>query len=121
VAEMTATDGSSSAKLWQHFASKAEAIGAGVQFAETETAAADVILRGANTAAYTATVAMRFPDLTRRFEGRVGAGEPTASDVVTAVPLAVAETGSVVLAETDADRGACVDRLRQLVQVRREG
>jgi len=118
---MTATDGSTSAMLWRHFASKAEAIGAGVQFAETETAAADVILRGANTAAYTATVAMRFPDLTRRVEGRVGAGEPTASDVVAAVPLAVAETGLVVLAETDADRGACVDRLRQLVQVRREG
>jgi hypothetical protein len=118
---MTATHGSTSAMLWQHFASKAEAIGAGVQFAETETTAADVILRGANTAAYTATVAMRFPDLTRRCEGRVGAGEPTASDVIAAAPLAVAETGSVLLAETDADRGACVDRLRQFVQVRREG
>src|SRR5438445_10731990 len=29
------------------------------------------------------------------------------ADVVAAVPLAVAETGTVVLAETDADRGAC--------------
>ena len=61
---MTATDGCTSAMLWRHFARTAEAIGAGVQFAET---------------------------------------------------------GSVLLAETDADRGACVDRLRQLVQVRREG
>jgi L-lactate dehydrogenase complex protein LldG len=108
VAEMTATDSSSSATLlWQHFASKAAAIGASVELAATETTAADVILRAAGAPACTGTLAERFPGVAERCAGRATAGEPTATDVVAAVPLAVAETGSVVLAETDTDRGAC--------------
>ena len=98
---MTATDSSTRATLWQRFVTKADAIGAGVQFADTEMAAADAILRAAGAPVCTGTLAERFPTVAERCAGRVGAGEPTAPDVVAAVPLAVAETGSVVLAETD--------------------
>jgi L-lactate dehydrogenase complex protein LldG len=104
---MTATDSSTRTSLWQRFAARAEAIGASVQSVETETAAADVILRAADAPAYTATVAERFPLLAAQFDRPVGAREPTVTDVVAAVPLAIAETGSVVLTETDTDRGAC--------------
>lgn len=98
---MTATDSSTRATLWQRFVTKADAIGASVEPAATETAAANVILRPRLPPVCTGTLAERFPTVAERCAGRVGAGEPTAPDVVAAVPLAVAETGSVVLAETD--------------------
>jgi L-lactate dehydrogenase complex protein LldG len=103
----TGTESSTRAALWQCFASKAEAIGAGIQHAETEAAAADVILRAASTPLCTGLLAERFPSVARRCAGRVAAREPTSADVVGAASLAVAETGSVLLVETDADRGAC--------------
>jgi len=97
---MTATDSSTRATLWQRFVTKADAIGASVEPAATETAAANVILRARLPPVCTGTLAERFPTVAERCAGRVGPGEPTAPDVVAAVPLAVAETGSVVLAET---------------------
>ncbi len=102
-----AVDSSTRTALWQRFASKAEAIGASLERAEPEAAAANVILRAAGAPACTGTLAEQFPAVAERCAGRVRAGEPTPTDVVAAVPLAVAETGSVVLVETDADRGAC--------------
>jgi hypothetical protein len=70
---MTATDSSTRTSLLQRFAAKAEAIGASVQSVETETAAADVILRAADAPADTATVAERCTRLAAQFDRPVGA------------------------------------------------
>ncbi len=63
---MTATESSTRAALWQRFVNKADAIGAGVQFTDTEMAAADAILRAAAAPVCTATLADRFPILAWR-------------------------------------------------------
>jgi L-lactate dehydrogenase complex protein LldG len=102
-----AAPSSTRATLWQRFAGKADAIGADVLRAESETAAADILPGAASAVGCTGTLAEQFPAVAERCAGRVRAGAPTTTDVAAAGHVAVAETGSVLVAETDADRGEC--------------
>ena len=106
----------STAELWERFTRKAEQLGAVVLHASTETAAA-ALLSSTHDGAPTGTdslarrlaiVAARCAPLPER--------APTA-EVVAAGVLAIAETGSVLLAEDNRGRGACflADRLWLLV------
>jgi L-lactate dehydrogenase complex protein LldG len=104
------------AGLWQRFAAKAEVLGAVVQSAADEAAAAELIARGAPPAA-TRSLTERFPAVAARCTPAAGA-DPVAAEVVAGGVFAVAETGSVLVCEPNRDRGACLlaERLWLLVR-----
>jgi len=97
-------------QLWATFTAKAQALGTTVLHAESEAHLAQ-LLREAGQVAVTASVARR---LASGFES---AADGPSVEVAAAAEFAVAETGSLVLDEPRADRGACflADRLWLLV------
>jgi L-lactate dehydrogenase complex protein LldG len=95
------------ASLWQGFTSKAEALGARVERASGEAAVAKLLARSAaGRLTCTGGLAKRLPGIVERCEPLDGAAS-VAAEVVTIGVLAVAETGSVLVRETNRDRGAC--------------
>jgi L-lactate dehydrogenase complex protein LldG len=122
---VTAADPATS--LWPHFAAKAELVGARVVQVAGATAAGDAFRQGdaevvggtvghvADVAAtttmaglaHTASLAQHLPAVAEHAGVRVERGQPQPSEVVALGRLAVAETGSVLLDEPDADRAAC--------------
>jgi L-lactate dehydrogenase complex protein LldG len=105
-------DASTGLDLWTTFTARAELLGTAVVRADTEAAVAH-LLGEARHVALTASAATRYPALAREF---VPVGEAS-QEVAAVAPFAVAETGSLALNETRADRGACflADRLWLLV------
>lgn len=120
--------------LWQRFESKATALSATVERVASVHDAADLLARDASAhavpvpdgaptvaAACTAACAAEYPEVAAALGqtaastgGDAGPGHPTpAAQVVGRARFAVAETGSVVLAASNEDRGACflADRL----------
>ena len=89
------------AELWERFSAKAEALGAAVQRAADESAAAELIAQSTLSPTLTRGLAEAFPRLA------TPDGSATAADVVARGLFAVAETGSVLVAEDNRDRGAC--------------
>ena len=108
--------GLASAGLWERFAAKAGALGAAVQHAATEAAAADLVASAIPTPVGTRGLAERFPEIAARCTPV--ARPDFASDVVAGGVFAVAETGSVLVCEPNRDRGACLlaERLWLLVR-----
>ncbi len=100
----------------ERFRAKAEASSATVLLAADEDAAADLVLAAAPATAATASLAARFPRVAARLASRPRLPD-TAAEVAAAGRFAVAETGSIVLAEAAADRSACwlAERLWLLV------
>lgn len=105
--------------LLERFRGKAEAASAAVLLAPDEGAAADLILAAAPTAAATSSLVASFPAVARRLASRPPLPD-AAAEIVAPGRFAVAETGSVALAETAADRSACwlAERLWLLVAAR---
>ncbi|HEX2033529.1 MAG TPA: lactate utilization protein [Chloroflexota bacterium] len=122
--------------LWERFTTKATALGATVQRAGGPAEAAGLLAREAGPAlAVTAGLAEQLPHLVQalgapgRHAGKdehqrgddgdtpAAQGGPIATEVAAAGRFAVAETGSVAVWESAADRGACflADRLWLLV------
>jgi L-lactate dehydrogenase complex protein LldG len=99
------------------FAAKAEALGASVHHLADEVAAGALLAAMGARPACTPSVVERFPRVAEQCAASTGPGQ-SAPDVVAAGVLAVAETGSVLLHESRADRGACylADRLWLLVR-----
>lgn len=97
----------SCAALWDSFTAKAELVGAVVEWAPSDEAAAVLLAdRAPRGLAGTAGLAARFP---RVAAGAAPPPEPDAAapDVVAAGRFAVAETGSVLVCEPTRDRAAC--------------
>jgi len=120
------SDVTSVTSLWSSFTDKAELVGAAVMRTGSQDSASSLLRVAAGDLRCTARVAERFPRAARSFSTRPSkqravakAGEP-AAEVVAVAEFAVAETGSVVLQEPDADRGACflAERLWVLVAER---
>jgi L-lactate dehydrogenase complex protein LldG len=94
--------------LWEQFTRKAQAIGATVHRMQDDQAAAELVLSTAPGAVFTHRLAQQRAIMAERLAGPVVVREPIAADVVGAAELAIAETGSVLVNETDdLDRGAC--------------
>jgi L-lactate dehydrogenase complex protein LldG len=110
-------DAQTSAALLRSFATKAEAFGASVHHVADEESAWALLAGVVPELECTRSVVERFPRVAEHCTATTGAGQ-TAPDVVAAGILAVAETGSVLLHESRADRGACylADRLWLLVR-----
>lgn len=102
--------------LLERFRAKAEATSAAVLFAADEAQAADLVLAAAPAAAATSSLAASFPTVAGRLAPRPALPD-AAAEIVAAGRFAVAETGSVALAEAAADRSACwlAERLWLLV------
>ncbi len=102
--------------LWKRFESKAEALGAVVRHAASAEDAAELLSQTATGVAFTAGVAERFPGVAERCDVAASREHPR-PDVVGAAGFAIAETGSVLLQESRADRAACflAERLWLLV------
>jgi len=100
-------------QLWATFTAKAQALGTTVLHAESEAHLAQ-LLSEAGQVAVTASAARRYASLASGFES---AADGPSVEVAAAAEFAVAETGSLVLDEPRADRGACflADRLWLLV------
>jgi L-lactate dehydrogenase complex protein LldG len=107
-------------ELWSIFTGKAELVGAGVLRAGSPQAAVSV-LRDAHVtrAGHTASLAERFPELAAHAGARIRRGADVPPDMLALGRAAVAETGSIILDEPDADRAACflAERLWLLVPV----
>jgi L-lactate dehydrogenase complex protein LldG len=104
--------------LWEQFTRKAQAIGATAHRMQDEQSAAELVLATAPRALFTHRLALQRTIMAERLAGPVSVREPIAADVVGAAELAIAETGPVLVGETDdLDRGACflADRLWLLV------
>jgi L-lactate dehydrogenase complex protein LldG len=114
------SDARSPAALWRSFVAKAEGQGASVRHVADDDAAVALLADVGSGLACTRSVVERFPRVGEHRATTMGAGQP-APDVVAAGILAVAETGSVLLHESRADRGACflADRLWLLVRADR--
>ena len=114
------SDTQSCAALWRSFAAKAEALGTSVRLVADEDDASALLANASAGPACTQGVAESFPRVAERCAGKTAAGV-VAADVVAAGTIAVAETGSVLLHEARADRGACflADRLWLLVRADR--
>src|SRR5207247_1463246 len=107
--------------LWHTFAAKAEAIGATVERAPDEAAAARLISQRVAEAGTPPAAVACTRSVLRRFAGvpaALGASavpgrqgnDPAApaAEVIAAGQLAVAETGSALVCERNEDRGACM-------------
>jgi L-lactate dehydrogenase complex protein LldG len=92
--------------LWARFTAKAEAVGATVTRVADEAAAAEMVAR-AESPACSSALAEVFPMVAARCQplGKVGS---ISAEVVTRGLFGVAETGSVLTAETNPERGACM-------------
>jgi L-lactate dehydrogenase complex protein LldG len=115
---MLASTAATPHQLWSVFTAKAELAGAAVLRAASGTAATTVLHEAQVTAlAHTASVAERFPDVAAEAGARVQRGVEVPPDVLAVGRGAIAETGSVILDEPDADRAACflAERLWLLV------
>jgi L-lactate dehydrogenase complex protein LldG len=112
----TAMSAAPSLSLWDRFVARAEAVGAIVQHASGEAAAASLIAQRATAPACTTALAGRFPSLGARYVP-LDPADPPAPDVVALGRFAVAETGSVLVLEANVDRRACLlaERLWLLV------
>ena len=95
------------ATLRERFVAKAESLGASVHLADTEAAAAEIVLRATTTAAGTGGLVRQFPNIAARCGQNAADRESAAPDVVAAAEFAIAETGSVAVAEEARDRAAC--------------
>ncbi len=93
----------SSAELWRRFSTKAEAIGAAVARGASATELRSVLPANA---ASTASLRQRFADVASGFAE--ASRQTQATDVVAAGLFAVAETGTVLVDEPQADRAACL-------------
>ena len=107
-------------QLWSAFTAKAELAGAAVLRAASQSAAVAALHEaGATTSAHTASLAERFPEVAARSGSRAqrAAEADLSREVVALGRAAIAETGSVILDEPDADRAACflAERLWLLV------
>jgi L-lactate dehydrogenase complex protein LldG len=107
-------------QLWSVFTAKAELVGAAVLRAASQTAATTLLHEAqaqATHLAHTASLAERFPDVASQAGARVQRGADVPADVVALGRGAIAETGSMILDEPDADRAACflAERLWLLV------
>lgn len=94
------------AGLWDRFAAKAEILGVSLARAASEADAVALIRTEAGSFGRTASLAERFPRLAAATPAD-GADSPH-TEMVARGLFAVAETGSVLLAEPAADRGACL-------------
>jgi L-lactate dehydrogenase complex protein LldG len=105
------------AALWERFAAKAGALGAAVQHAATEAAAAELVAGATPTTVGTRSLAEQFPGVAAACAPAGGPDSP-APEVVAGSLFAVAETGSVLVCEPNRDRGACLlaERLWLLVR-----
>ena len=105
------------AALWERFAAKAVALGAVVERAVTDAAAAELMASATPTPVGTRGLAQLFPRVAAACAPAGSPGSP-APEVVTAGLFAVAETGSAVVCEPNRDRGACLlaERLWLLVR-----
>jgi L-lactate dehydrogenase complex protein LldG len=115
---MLASTAATPHQLWSVFTAKAELAGAAVLRTASQTAAITLLLEAqVTTLAHTASVAERFPDVATEAGARVERGAEVPSDVLAVGRGAIAETGSVILDEPDADRAACflAERLWLLV------
>lgn len=106
------------AGLWTRFSERAQALGATVQAAADELEAVEAIVRGEPAAAGVARLAEQFPGAAAQLE-RAPAPPAAAEAVVCPAELAVAETGSLLVALPSADRAAALlaRRLWLLVRV----
>ena len=95
------------AVLWDAFTRKARQLGATVERAATEADAAELVARSGAEAspARTRRLAERFGEVAARCASLPE--RAAAAEGVAAGALAIAETGSVLLAEGNRDRGAC--------------
>jgi L-lactate dehydrogenase complex protein LldG len=100
--------GPTPARLWETFARKATAVSASVHRAASVGAALDLLRAEVTGGAFVATASLheRWPALATAADGEAQRNTPT-PEVVAAGRLAVAETGSVLVRETNPDRGAC--------------
>lgn len=98
---MTADTGA----LWETFAAKAALLGASVRHVNGESELARLIQASAPGAVATRRARDRFPSLGQTLPSPA-VPDGQAVDVVGSGELAVAETGSVLVAEANADRGA---------------
>jgi L-lactate dehydrogenase complex protein LldG len=115
---MLASTAATPHQLWSVFTAKAELAGAAVLRAASQTAATTLLHEAQVTRlAHTASVAERFPDLATEAGARVERGADVPPDVIAMGQAGIAETGSVILDEPDADRAACflAERLWLLV------
>jgi L-lactate dehydrogenase complex protein LldG len=105
-------------QLWSVFTAKAELAGAAVLRAASQTAAMTLLHEAQVThLAHTASLAALFPEVATAAGARVERGTEVPSDVIAVGRAGIAETGSVILDEPDADRAACflAERLWLLV------
>ena len=104
----------------RNFTAKADALGASVHHVADEDGACTLLADVGAGLACTRGVPEQFPGVAVRFAGRTETGQAV-PNVVSAAKFAVAETGSVLLHESRADRGACflADRLWLLVRADR--
>src|SRR5918912_1432909 len=105
-------------QLWSVFTAKAELAGAAVLRAASHAAAMTLLHEARVTSlAHTGSVAEHFPDVATEAGARVERGAEVPPDVLALGRGAIAETGSVIVDEPDADRAACflAERLWLLV------
>ncbi len=107
-------------ELWARFTARAEALGTLVRRATSEEEAAGLLAGAPAEIACTHAVGERFPAVAGRCGG-VASRERPAPALVGVAAFAVAETGSVLLEESRADRAACflAERLWLLVPAAR--
>jgi L-lactate dehydrogenase complex protein LldG len=106
-------------ELWSLFTGKAELVGAGVLRADSPTTVRTVLHEARVTrVGHTASLAQAFPDIASQTGAQpIGPPQDVPPDVIALGRTAVAETGSVLLDEPQADRAACflAERLWLLV------
>jgi L-lactate dehydrogenase complex protein LldG len=114
---VVATQLADGTSLWSVFTVKAELVGAAVMRTASPGAVATLLHEAATAFALTDKAARRFPALTHEATSASAAPVP---DVVSVAEYAVAETGSVALDESAADRVVCflAERLWILVPER---
>ncbi|HLZ30551.1 MAG TPA: LUD domain-containing protein [Chloroflexota bacterium] len=116
---------STAISLWSSFTAKAELVGTAVMRTGSQETAPSLLRAAAAEVRCTASLAERFPRTATALGWRASkqramqTAHPSA-DVVAVARFAIAETGSVALAEPDQDRGACFlsERLWVLVAER---